>query len=359
PVLFETRWAMSYLRGPMTRDQIRDLQASQGPATVSGTPERARPAAVDSVPPIIPPGIDTWYVASSGAASAIHYGPALLAIINVHYHNRAHGVDEMRRLALVAQFMDGAQVVDWDAAEEAGFDAGRLRAEPESGATFERLPTDATRAANYGRWKKDVARAIRQQHPLLIHRHAGTKLSSTPGESEGELRNRVVQRMRETRDLEVAKLRKKFDARMRTLESRLERSQQAVEREQAQAKHKKLDTAVSFGTAILGAFLGRKRVSVTSASRVGTAVRKAGGIGKEARDVAHAEERLQTVQAELQKLQDELEDETAMLDSGVDPALIELEEVVIRPTSTNIDVELLGLVWLPYRTSVETSRPDW
>ena len=359
PVLFETRWVMSYLRGPMTRDQIRQVQGEGSAPPPASTESSPRTAAVESAPPVIPPGIDVWYVDPSGAANEVRYAPALLAISDVQYSSRKHGVEESRRLALIAQFDDGPMGVDWDAATPAGFPADRLRKSPASGATFEALPPDAIRPKNYDRWKKEVERAIRQQHPLLIHRHAGTKLSSAPEESEAELRNRIVQKMRESRDLEVAKLRNKYASRMQVLERRLERAQQAVEREQAQSKHKKLDTAVSFGTAILGAFLGRKRVSVTSASRMGTAVRKAGGIRKEARDVDHAEERLETVQGEVSKLEEELENEMATLEASFDPARIELEEVSIRPTSTNIEIEFLGLVWLPYRTSVASSTPDW
>ncbi len=359
PVLFETRWVMSYLRGPMTREQIRQVQGDVETSTATAAESSPRTGSLEAAPPLIPPGIDVWYVSPSGAAPEVRYEPALLAISDVQYSSRTNNVDESRRLALVARFSDAAESVDWDSATSAGFQPDRLLSDPPSGATFETLPAEATRPKNYDRWTKEVERTIRQQHPLVIHRHKETKLSSGTDEAEAEFRNRVIQKMREGRDLEVAKLRNKYDSRMQVLERRLERARQAVEREQAQSKHKKLDTAVSFGTAILGAFLGRKRVSVTSASRLGTAVRKAGGIGKEARDVDHAEERLETVQEEVRKLDEELEDEMSALEASFDPALIEIEDVSIRPTTTNIEVELLGLVWLPHRSSVTTSTPDW
>jgi hypothetical protein len=359
PVLFETRWVMSYLRGPMTREQIRQLQPAAPPSTAASSPHEPLPPTAATTPPVIPPGIDVWYVAPSGTGRGVQYAPALLARCSVHYTSTRHGVDATERLALVAPFAEGPEVIDWSSAETAGFQASDLRSAPESDAVFEPLPPDAARAANYTKWKKDLERTIRQQHPLIIHQHKATKLSSDPGESEAEFRARVAQKMRELRDMETTKLRRKYEARFRTLESRLQRADQAVDRQKAQAKHKKLDTAVSFGTAILGAVLGRKQVSVTNASRVGTAVRKAGGIGKTAREVEHARERRETVQSELQKLQDDLENEVAALEGTLDPALIELDEVSIRATSTNIDVQLFGLAWLPYRTSVETMAPDW
>jgi hypothetical protein len=359
PVLFETRWVMSYLRGPMTRDQIRQLQPSDPPSPATASPAVPLPAAAGSARPVIPPGIDVWYLPPSGAGRGVHYAPSLLAISDVHYTSSKLGIDVTERLALMARFENTPEVIDWSSAETAAFGASDLRSEPERDAAFESLPPDATKPANYTKWKKSVERTIRQQHPLTIYQHKATKLSSTPSESEPEFRSRVAQKMRELRDLETAKLRTKYEARFRSLESRLQRADQAVERQKAQAKHKKLDTAVSFGTAILGAVLGRKQVSVTNASRVGTAVRKAGGIGKQARDVEHAQERRETVQSELRKLQDDLENEVAALEGALDPAMVELEETSIRATSTNIDVQLLGLLWLPYRTSVETMARDW
>jgi hypothetical protein len=78
--------------------------------------------------------------------------------------------------------------------------------------------------------------------------------------------------MREHRDLKVGKLRKKYDTQFTTPKDRLLRAEQAIAREDEQAKASKMQTAISFGTATRGAFLGRKAVSATSASRVGTAM---------------------------------------------------------------------------------------
>ena len=87
--------------------------------------------------------------------------------------------------------------------------------------------------------------------------------------------------MREERDLAVEKLRKKYSRRFSTLNERLLRAEQAIAREDEQVKAKKMQTAISFGTAIIGAFLGRKAISATSASRVGTAMRSASRVQKE------------------------------------------------------------------------------
>jgi prefoldin subunit 5 len=56
PLLLHTRWAMSYLRGPLTRQQIRDLlaaQRAQQPAPAA-SPTPPPPASLPEMPPSLP-----------------------------------------------------------------------------------------------------------------------------------------------------------------------------------------------------------------------------------------------------------------------------------------------------------------
>lgn len=110
-----------------------------------------------------------------------------------------------------------------------------------------------------------------------------------------------------------------------------------------------MDTAISFGTAILGAVLGRKHFSTTTAGRVGTAMRKAGGARKEVADVARARQTAEKVRTDLAALNDALAAEVEALDTAYDAQTEELTEIPIRPKATDIHVPLIGLVWMPYR----------
>src|SRR5690606_36420103 len=125
-------------------------------------------------------------------------------------------------------------------------------------------------------------------------------------------------------DEAIDKVRKRYAGKATTLDNRLLRARQAIEREAGQAKSRMVDTAVSFGTALLGAVLGRKRLSVTSASRVGTAIRSAGSARKQAADVARARETEQQVLAQIEQLNAELEEELANLDTSYDAQAEEL-----------------------------------
>ncbi|MDH4012370.1 MAG: ATP-binding protein, partial [Desulfobacterales bacterium] len=145
-----------------------------------------------------------------------------------------------------------------------------------------------------------------------------------------------------------------------TLQRRLMRAEQALQREQEQAKSKKMETMVSFGTAILGAFLGRKAVSARSATRFGTAVKSAGRMRKESMDVARARETAAAAKHEMGELDERLQRDIDSLDAAFDPAAEELDEVTIKPQSTNIALEAFGLTWMPYRKDAGGRlTPDW
>jgi hypothetical protein len=369
PVIFKTRWILSYLRGPMTREQIKLLMANRKSLMSAGAKTPALPASAGfqkpfelvqaaAGPPVLPPGIDTFYLAASGAGHGVVYYPGLFGSMDVHYSNARYKVDTKETLTLAAQLEEGPVALDWDSAVE--FDPYNLEAKPLSGTEYADLPSAAKRVANYRKWNKDLLRWVRQNRPLLLLRSKNFGMTSQLGESEGEFRSRLVQVIREKRDLEVEKLRKKYDRRFTTMRDRLMRAEQAIAREGEQAKAKKMQTAISFGTAILGAFLGRKAVSATSASRVGTAMRSASRVRKEKMDVARAQERAEEIRLQLSELEEQLQEDIDRIELSLDAEVEELEEISVKPKSTDITLEIYGLAWMPFRKDAGGGlSPDW
>ena len=309
---------------------------------------------------MIAPEINVMYLAASGAGQGLMYYPAIAGWLDVHYSSARYKVDTAEKVAVSAMLEDGPVPLDWDQAEEIGLEADELQAEPLPGASFAELPAKARKARSYGKWNKDLLRWIRQNRSLVLYRSKQFKLTSHPAESKGEFLSRLNQAAREKRDLEVEKLRRRYSSKYNTMQRRLMRAEQALQREQEQAKSKKMETVVSFGTAILGAFLGRKAVSSRSATRFGTAVMSAGRMRKESMDVARAQETIEAVKLEIAELDQHLQSDIDSLEAGYDPAAEELEEVMIKPKSTNITLEAFGLTWMPYRKDAAGKlSPDW
>jgi hypothetical protein len=369
PAVFETRWAMSYLAGPMTREQIRELMSARRdelleakPATAATTPPRpaespvpavSSPAASTPAPagpagagarPALPNGIAQFFLPLPSAGGKTVYHAGAIAAADIVLANAKYGVNVTRRVLHRTGIRTGALPVDWGQAEELKLDPNDLDSEPLPGASFASCPTVVTDDA-VDSWRKLYERWLRTSQAVTLFRSPAFKLVSDPGESEGAFRARLQLRAREERDAGVEELRKKYAAKTATLEERRARADQRVERERAQAGSAKMDTFVAAGTALLGVLLGRKRMSVTTASRMGTAIRSAGRSYGQAGDVTRAQESADRVRQQMSDLDDELQAEITALGSSYDAQKEELESVEIHPKRSDIQVHFVGLGW--------------
>jgi hypothetical protein len=358
-VIFGTRWVMSYLAGPLTRDQIRTLMAEEKAAVADATPApAAKPADSGGDAPVLPPGIEEHWLPASG--DGLHYFPRLVAAARLTFDSARYNVSAEREKLVTVEFDDGPVTIDWDAAEDLDHSPSDLSREGEAGAAYAECPASAMKPKNYTDWNRDFKRWVRQSEVITLYRSKKYRMTSDAGETEGDFRVRLQQLANEKRDIAVAKLRKRYASKATTLENRLMRAEQAIEREQQQSTKKKLDTAVSFGTAILGAVLGRKRLSSTTASKMGTAIRSASGASKEAADVKRAQQTAAKVRQDLEALNEELEREVDALEDAYDAQDEELDEIEVKAKVADVHVPLVGLIWMPYRDSGDGRfEPAW
>ncbi len=358
PVVFNTRWVMSYLPGPFTRDQVRMLMSDRK-QDAAATASAAAPAAVrqpagstpESRPPVLPPGIEQYFVpvhTPLDPTTGLAYFPRLVVAGDATYSSARYGVNERRDIAFSVEVEDSPVPVQWEAAEPLEIEADSFEAEPVGGASFGECPDPARQPKNISKWEKAFNRWFRTAHPLILYRSPTLKMVSEPGESLGDFRVRLQTAAKEQRDVAVEKLRKKYASKTRTLEERLRRAEQAIEREAGQSKKKKLDVAISFGTAILGAVLGRKRISSTSASRIGTAMKGVGGLQKEAGDVARAKETADAVRNQLKELEAQLQKDVEKMGDAYDAQKEKLEEILVKAKTTDVHVQLIGVGWFPF-----------
>jgi hypothetical protein len=155
------------------------------------------------------------------------------------------------------------------------------------------------------------------------------------------------------RDQKVAQLKAKYETKVARIEDRLMRARQALEREAEQARGAKVDTALSIGTAVLGALLGRKRISTTSMNRAGSAVRKAGSARKQSGDVKRAKETIASLEQQLGDLATDFDAEVDELDDSFDAQDELLKDKIVRPKSTDIEIKFFGIGWIPINRSID------
>jgi hypothetical protein len=214
-------------------------------------------------------------------------------------------------------------------------------------ATYAEAPAALLRSQNYAAWRKDLQAHIYEHSTMTVFRSPLAGLSSVPGGSdEGEFRSRLSLALRERRDEEIERLRKKYAPRLTTLEDQVRRAGERIERERSQLSQQKMQTAISVGTSILGALLGRKRLSVGNAQRIGSAARSVGRIGRESEDVGLAEDSREVLQQRLGDLQNDLEQEVSRLKGEYDPASAQVDRAPLRPRKSDIEVTTLALAWV-------------
>ena len=359
PVIFGTRWVLSYLAGPLTRDHIRALMktAKNKLATIARAASRPQRKA-QAAAPALPPAIDQFYVRGTG--EEIVYHPRLVAGGDVVFTSARYNIEDEREVLHTVEFEDGPVDIDWDNSEPMGFSTEDLEKDGDNDASYADCPAGADNVKAYVAWGKDYKRWLRQNENITLYRSKRFRLTSLPSETEGYFRARLQDVASEKRDAAIAKIRKRYASKTTTLENRLMRAEQAIAVQQQQSTKKKLDTAISFGTAILGAVLGRKKLSSSTATKMGSAMKTAGSARKEAADVERAKQTARKVRADMAALNKQLKQDVADLDTSFNAQAEELAEIVVRAKSTDINVAVTGLVWLPYtRGERGRLRPAW
>jgi len=346
PVLFRTRWALSWLRGPLTQPEISRLMAGRRPAEPAKPSAAGAPAAKPAAKPSLPAGVQEVFLAAKPGSGDLIYRPRVIATAELHFADKPAGIDSWTRNAWVAPLPDGDGAPPWSEAVMVPNPKVVTAESPVDGASFSELPAAALAAKNYAEWGKALAVSLYQNGAVELLSARSLKLTSNPGESEGDFRARLAQALREQRDREVAKLREKHAAKLKSLEDRLRRAADRVEREKAQYTQRKLDTAVSIGTSILGAIFGGRSSATT---RAGTAARSAGRVFSERGDVERADESLESLTAERDELLKGIEQEASTLAASLDPASVGLEKLRIAPRKSDIAIGRVGIAWEPWR----------
>ena len=378
PTIFESRWALSYLRGPLTRGQIKQLtDAKRASAAVSAVaaqspPSAAAPPVSSSLPPtapatkptaastqpVLPPDVPQYFLPAR-ATGEIVYVPMLLGTARVYYADARAGIDCEVAAAELCPIGTGPLAVDWDHADLVDLTEKEVEKQGGHSATFAPLPPEAGKAKSYEAWKKSFGESLFRTHKLDLFKNPSLKLSSKPGEAERDFKARVAQLVREQRDEQVEKLRSKYAPKLAALQERHRRAQQRVEVEREQARDSKIGTALSFGSAILGAFLGRKMATAANVSKASTAMRGVSRSAKQSADIDRAEETAGTIQQQIAELEANLKAQTDALGAELERTAGDIEQIVLKPKKINITVRTVLLVWAPHVRSGSGLAKAW
>lgn len=367
PVLFETRWVLSYLRGPLTRTQIELLMKSRKESVASAGTSATRPAAAPArltqkekrvaatqvKPAITAAAPETWLeaVRPLAAGARLLYRPGLLTATSLHYANARANIDNWTSLTVLAPVPTRAAASPWQEADVFSEErAPAEREDAEEGAGYADLPAAAANQKNITLWNKKLKTWLYQNRSLTMWTCRELKLQSEYGETEGDFRVRLTQALHEKRDLDMEKLKTKFLPKFSRVQDKIRRAEERIDREEAQFKNQSLNTAVSIGSTLLGALLGRRSSTRGTISRAASSVNRASRAMREKDDIKRAKAGLQAAQEELIALEDRFREQAGKIRQG-DLEDLTISEIVVRPRKSDINVGVLSIAWIPYSVS--------
>lgn len=360
PTVFQSRWALSFLRGPLSRQDIQKLMAGRKQTAVNAVANAATvPHATDSSTnahsatpvakaaanagrPILAADVPERFVEATrtaGSKSELIYRPMLLGNVSCHYVKASADVDTWIDSSWLA-CQDGVVEDEvWEHATKLTGRAWELSKEPTADYAFADLPDALLAGRNFKRWQTQLKDFLYRHEPVRVFECVELKCFSQPNVDEIDARLSLEQKMREVRDIEKDKLRDKYDAIVNGLEAKIMTAQQKVEKEGSQLMGSAIDI---IGGTVLGMLLGNKRSRTTSTVR---------GLGKAAAQRSasqNAKEVLERLMAERAEVLEKAEAEIEALKNRFSVHGVTLTPVDVPCRKADTRVDLVALVWVPH-----------
>ncbi len=275
------------------------------------------------------------------------YQAGVLAAATVSFVNTKTGVSTSTRVRRIAEAPAGALAIDWDRATELETTLEDLDRKPRAEATFAPLPLVMQQTSSYRRWGGAFADWAFRTQTMEAFKSAIHKQTSEPGETEEDFRRRLGDMADPKQQQAIERIQKRYAGQKRSLEEKINKAEQTRDREAQQARGRKTQTAISLGSTILSVFFGRKILSTGTLGRATTTMRDVSRSMSESGDVERADQSLEAAKQKIEELDAQLQAEIDALKEKMDPNAEELQKVLVRPRKSDVNVDALGLVWMP------------
>jgi hypothetical protein len=393
--VFQTRWCLNYLAGPLTRAQIGGLKtlgsgpeqpyqpaqianaipSAPPPAAAANSYPQAQPAAPPApaqdttgqsgftrTPPAPPAGVQALFLPPELSLSqalgklgafagpvqpqGLIYRPGLIFQAEVRYYNRKYSLDYGKKVAVLVLNASGMRI-DWDQAARESIDPARLDTQPLPDARFVTLPGWLSNSKNFAAQQKDFLDWVYRGASLRVLANETLKVYSAAEESQAAFRQKCDEAARAGYKVEADKIEDQFTAKLNTLTRRIEKQNAVVDKYEDQVGRRKMEELGSGAELVLSFFSKRKR--------------SLSGTLSKGRMTSQAKAELQAAEKALDALQDEFKE----MEKQKAEALKDLQdrwartvglisEVPLTPLRKDIYLEAAGLAWMPvYLVSAE------
>ncbi len=386
PIVFQSRWAMSFLRGPLTKQEIRNLKLEVGgralqvvgsvseivnPQSEIAAPSSSfisHPSSLLPHPPTLPLEVTQFFLPPTLAVEwavrqwetresktalienrQLVYAPHWLGAGSVRIADRKRGIDYRHSEARLHAATAKAALIEWDKAREIAVDPAALHAPPAAGAQFEPLPAGAANARALAALQKDFADYLYHHVEVAVPIHPVLKITGQPGDKPREFRARCEEAARARRDAEIEKVRKSYEREIVRVETKIAKGQRELSRDTEEYRSRKREENWALAETAFNFLRGRR-----PSYAVAWAMRRRGNTGRAEREIEESESDLADLEQALIELRKSLEEEIAEVAQKWADALEQVEEIRLAPRRADVSVDTFGLAWLPrWRVTVD------
>jgi len=345
--VFSTRWVLSYLKGPLTRDQISSLMDSKKGMSLKNTPQvrikKKATANLLSTPPILNDSLPQTYHYTSQSESYV-LAPYLACESMVAFVNQTLGINEARKVQIRVPLDESLSEISWEEAEIYAFDNTQNR--PRTGSSYNKLPPTILEMRSFTALTKDWQDYLYRNERLAILTNKSLKLHGDVGMSEEAFNLRVHDALEDAYEEARAKQITAFEKEELALERRLQTLEIRLDKEKSDVSSKTTNMAITIGTSLLGALLGGNIFSKTNAGKLGTGARSATSVLKEKRDVARVESQMQEILDQMDGLKENLVHKLEETKASFDIRHFPNEIYEIKPRRADIYDTKLWIAWI-------------
>ncbi|MFY9071383.1 ATP-binding protein [Aliarcobacter butzleri] len=346
--IFETRWALSYLKGPISKDGIKKLMSEKKKENITtqkieNENQTTQINIEKGIPkPIITSNLTEKYLYSS-QNSAYYLQPYLICSCDVHYIDAPKNIDFEEKISYKIYLDENMKNIDFEEKEELGNNSFEEKEKPNS--FYYELPSFVQKEKDLKIIEKDFTDYIYRNSKLTLYKNEFLKITSKQTESLNDFKIRLQDRLNEKIDLEVEKLKIKFVKENDSIETKLSKLYEKLQKEELQATSTTTDTIISIGTSLLGAFFGNSVINKTNIGKVATSAKGASKILKERNDVKQVENEILELQQQKEALKTLLENEIEKINLANQSSNFPIEEIFIKPKRSDIYNTKLALLW--------------
>ncbi|MCA9950199.1 MAG: ATP-binding protein [Anaerolineales bacterium] len=381
PVLFQTRWAMNYLAGPVTRIKIPALNALAGeapqPETAAAIPTTAALQTMSEPEPeiqlpgtetraVVPSGIEEYFLPNNLTLSeaeredgrslipdtqqkGLLYRPVLFAQAEVQFTNRKYNLDTEITIAAIVQEPDKRGNIHWETHMGNGIDPRSLERKPELNARFTALEAPLSDGRTLRSIKSDFTDWVYREIEVTVRANETLAIYVEPNVSEEKFHALCVEAAEDKQELEVDKLEASYERKIDALKKKLDREERELREDEAELSRRKQNEMTSYAETVFSLFSKRKR-------SISTAMSKRSMSARAKEDVEESKEEIAALQRELEELQAELEERLEEIEAKWIEIAEDTTEIGVSPYKKDINVDLFGVAWLPYYLLQEGDR---